>query len=235
MITPRITRLVRVPDLRAMHQAIAERACRVPDARACAVLVPSRGAAESLRRTLETLQLTAASPALLLPDLITRSELYAKLHERLPGVPPMLTDFEREVIFRRAALDAVERGTPAPFRLRPGLIVEILSFYDELRRRDKTVAAFERLMAASLEPSAEIDRGAERLLRLTRFLSAAFEVFERRIAETGRVDEHGLRARLIETREGPRTGSGSDPFRPITHCPTGNRTVRSRTVTSSLQ
>ena len=32
---------------------------------------------------------------------------------------------------------------------------------------------------------------------MTRFLSAAFEVFERRIAETGRVDEHGLRARLI--------------------------------------
>ncbi len=211
MITPRITRLVRVPDLRAMHQAIAERACRVPDARACAVLVPSRGAAESLRRTLETLQLTAASPALLLPDLITRSELYEKLHERLPGVPPMLTDFEREVIFRRAALDAVEHGTPAPFRLRPGLIVEILSFYDELRRRDKTVAAFERLMAASLEPSAEIDRGAERLLRLTRFLSAAFEVFERRIAETGRVDEHGLRARLIEPHVSSRRSRGQTP------------------------
>ena len=85
VITPRITRLVRVPDLRAMHQAIAERACRGPGARACAVLVPSRGAAEALRRTLETLQLTAASPALLLPDLITRSELYEKLHERLAG------------------------------------------------------------------------------------------------------------------------------------------------------
>jgi RecB family exonuclease len=211
VITPRITRLVRVPDLRAMHQAIAGRACRVPDSRACAVLVPSRGAAESLRRTLETLQLTAASPVLLLPDLITRSELYEKLHERLPGVAPMLTDFEREVIFRRAALDAAARGTPAPFRLRPGLIVEILAFYDELRRRDKTVAAFERLMIASLEPSAEIDRGAERLLRLTRFLAAAFEVFEERIAGTGRLDEHGLRARLLETPDGSRTGTGVRP------------------------
>ncbi len=185
-----------------MHHAIAQRACRIPDARACAVLVPSRGAAEALRRTLENILLTAGSPALLLPDLITRAELYEKLHERLPGAAPMLTDFEREVIFRRAALEAAALGTPAPFRLRPGLIVEILAFYDELRRRDKTVAAFERLMAASLEPSAEIDRGAERLLRLTRFLSAAFEVFERRIAGTGRVDEHGLRARLIEEPDG---------------------------------
>jgi CRISPR/Cas system-associated exonuclease Cas4 (RecB family) len=209
VITPRITRLVRVPDLRAMHHAIAQRACRIPDARACAVLVPSRGAAEALRRTLENIQLNAASPALLLPDLMTRAELYEKLHERLPGAPPMLTDFEREVIFRRAALDAAARGTPAPFRLRPGLIVEILAFYDELRRRDKTVAAFERLMVASLEPSAGIDRGAERLLRLTRFLSAAFEVFERRIAETGRVDEHGLRGRLIETPYAPDTVSGA--------------------------
>jgi hypothetical protein len=181
-----------------MHQAIAQ-ACRIPDARACAVLVPSRGAAEALRRTLENILLSAASPALLLPDLITRAELYQKLHERLPGAPPILTDFEREVIFRRAALDAAGRGTPAPFRLRPGLIVEILGFYDELRRRDKTVAAFERLMVASLEASAEIDRGAERLLQLTRFLCSAFGIFERRIAESGRLDEHGLRARLLET------------------------------------
>ena len=65
------------------------------------MLVPSRGAAESLRRTLETLQLTAASPALLLPDLIAPAvgKLSETLHERLPGVAPMLTDFEREVIF----------------------------------------------------------------------------------------------------------------------------------------
>ena len=194
-----------------MHHAIAQRACRIPDARACAVLVPSRGAAEALRRTLENILLNAASPALLLPDVITRSQFYEKLHQRLPGAPPVLTAFEREVIFRRAALDAAARGTPAPFRLRPGLIVEILAFYDELRRRDRTVAAFERLMAASLEPSAEIDRGAERLLRLTRFLSAAFEVFEQRIAGTGRIDEHGLRARLIEPPHASATLSAAPP------------------------
>ena len=202
MITPRITRLLRVLDLQAMHAAIVRCACTM-DARACAVLVPSHGAAETLRRTLENLLLGSESPVLLLPDLLTRAEFYEKLHERMSGAPPRLTDFEREVIFRRSALDAGASGTPAPFRLRPGLIVEILAFYDELRRRDKTVAAFERLMIGSLESSAAIDRGAERLLRLTRFLSAAFAAFEQRIAATGRVDEHGLRALLLSEEVTP--------------------------------
>ena len=177
----------------------AARSDRALEPRACAVLVPSRGAAEALRRTLENLQLTDASPALMLPDLVTRTELYERLHQRVRGAPPRLTDFEREVIFRRAAAGAAAQGAPAPFRLRPGLVVEILAFYDELRRRDKTIAAFERLMTGSLESSAEIDRGAERLLRLTRFLCAAFALFEERVRDTGRVDEHGLRALLLSS------------------------------------
>jgi RecB family exonuclease len=180
-----------------MHRVIASVTCADPAyARECAVLVPTRGAAEQLRRTFENQALTSCA-AILLPDLLTRAELYERLHERTPGLPPRLSEFEREVIFRRAALDASAQGAPAPFGLRAGLIVETLALYDELRRRDKTVEAFERLMLASLEPSAEIDRGAERLLRLTRFLCAAFREFERRIADSGGLDEHGLRARLL--------------------------------------
>lgn len=180
-----------------MHRAIAAVTCADPAyARSCAVLVPTRGAAEQLRRTLEN-QALASSTAIVLPDLLTRGEFYERLHERTPGLPPRLTEFEREVIFRRSAIEASASGTPAPFGLRAGLIVEILAFYDELRRRDRTVDAFERLTAGSLESSAEVDRGAERLLRLTRFLSGAFRAFERRIAESGRLDEHGLRARLL--------------------------------------
>jgi RecB family exonuclease len=196
VITPRITRLLRVADLQAVHAYIARCAAEA-DARACAVIVPTRGAAEALRQTLENRCLTPESPALLLPDIVTRGEFYDRLHARLPNGPPTLTDFEREVIFRRSAIEAASQGTPAPFRLRAGLIVEILAFYDELRRRDKTVAAFERLMIGSLESSADTDRGAERLLRLTRFLGAAFAIFEQRIAATGRVDEHGLRALIV--------------------------------------
>ena len=190
MITPRTTRLIRVPDLKAMHRAIAARAGGRAAARACAIIVPTRGAGQELRRTLENLLLVepglsgsdvpAATPskAAIFPDLLTRADFYVRVHERLNGLRPLLTDFEREVILRRAAVSAGERGAPAPFRLRAGLVVEILAFYDELRRCHKTVADFARLIGGSLEPSAAIDRGAERMLRQTRFLAAAFEDFE---------------------------------------------------------
>ena len=196
MITPRITRLVRVPDLQSMHAFVA-RCAGTAAARSCAVIVPTRGAAEALRRTIEDLSLRDAASAVILPDLVTRTELYQRLHASLPEASPQLTEFEREVIFRRASQDAEAQGAPAPFRLRPGLIVEVLAFYDELRRRGRTVAAFVRNMIESLEPSADTDRGAERLLRLTRFLAAAFEIFEARVKATSRLDEHGLRSRLL--------------------------------------
>ena len=196
MITPRTTRLVRVPDLQGMHAYI----CRCIDpaaARATAIVVPSRSAAEALRETIET-RCLADSRAVLIPDLITRDELYQRLHAQRPDLPRRLTEFEREVIFRRSAMDIAAQGTPAPFSLRAGLILEILSFYDQLRRRNRSVAAFERLATSTLEPSADIDRGADRLLKLTRFLAAAFTTFEERIGATGGIDEHGLRARLID-------------------------------------
>lgn len=196
MITPRTTRLVRVPDLQGM-QAFIGQCLDTADARATAILVPSRSAAEVLRDTIELRCLNGDSQAMVIPDLLTRDELYERLHARLPNAPRRLTESEREVIFRRSALDAVDRGTPAPFRVRPGLLAEMLAFYDELRRRDRTVPAFERLLSGTLEASAETDRGADRLLRLTRFLVSAFTIFEQRIAATNRVDEHGLRTLLL--------------------------------------
>ncbi|MEX1127633.1 MAG: PD-(D/E)XK nuclease family protein [Vicinamibacterales bacterium] len=204
MITPRTTRLVRVPDLKSMRAAIAR---LTPGgalaARRTAVLVPSRGAADELRRSLENAMLTGEAPALLLPDLVTRAELYQRLHAALPGAPPLLTAPEREVLLRRAARDAAAAGAEPPFRLRPGLIVQMLDFYDELRRREQTLDDFERLATGRLAPSAEIDRGAERLLRQTEFLCAAFGRFERACAETGAVDEHGLRAILLDPAAPP--------------------------------
>jgi len=185
--------LVRVPDLRAMHDTIA----RSIGPSNLAIIVPTRGAAEELRRTLENLILSASSPVLAVPDIVTRADFYGRLHERLPDAPPLLSEFECQVILRRAARDVAERRLDAPFQLRPGLIVEILAFYDELRRRDRTLDDFERLMVAALEPSADTDRGAERMLRQTHFLAATLAEFERRVAATGRVDEHGLRTLLL--------------------------------------
>ncbi|MBA2302263.1 MAG: PD-(D/E)XK nuclease family protein [Acidobacteria bacterium] len=199
MITPRFTRLVRVPDYKAMRAAIARLAPAADlAARRTAVLVPTRGAAEELRRSLETRGLGAESRAVFLPDLVTRTEFYRRLHAALPDAPALLTDPEREVLLRRAAREVAAAGILPPFRLRPGLILQMLDFYDELRRREQTLDHFERLATGRLASSADIDRGAERLLRQTEFLCAAFAAFERGTVETGCIDEHGLRAILLD-------------------------------------
>ncbi|HEX5474532.1 MAG TPA: PD-(D/E)XK nuclease family protein [Vicinamibacterales bacterium] len=195
MITPRTTRLLRVPDLQAFHRAIASVLPASPlVARQTIAIVPSHGAARELRRTLERRLLGSSRPALVLPDIVTRDELYRRLHERLPGAPPLLTPFDREVLFRRAAAEAGAAGAGPPFRVRAGLVAGMLALYDELRRHNRTVATFDRLLTGALEPSADTDHGAERLLHQTRFLAAAFTAFERAVVESGRLDEHQVRA-----------------------------------------
>ena len=85
MITPRITRLVRVPDLQGM-QAYLARCLEPSDARSVAIIVPSRSAAEALRETIETRSL-ADSPAVLLPDLVTRDEFVRRAARAAPRCP----------------------------------------------------------------------------------------------------------------------------------------------------
>ena len=200
MITPRITRLIRTADLQAFQRAIVR--AIPPDpfaARDCAVIVPSRSAAEELRRTIENHVLASARPAQVMPDVVTRDEWYGRLRERLPGAPPPLTAFHREVLLRRSANRAHAAGAEPPFNLRAGLIVEILALYDELRRRHRTIADFDRLMTGALASGAEYDRGAARLLAQTRFLTAAFTEFEQALAAVPAVDEHGIRALALDT------------------------------------
>jgi RecB family exonuclease len=180
-----------------MQRAVIELACGV-EARATAVIVPTRSAAGELRRTIENVVLLEQGrTAVLLPDLLTRSDLYARLSERLPNAPPLLTRFERDVLFRLAARAVEAAGTPAPFKLRPGLLAEILDFYDDLRRAHRSIDDFHRLLSGELA-AAESDHGAERLLRQADFLAAAFAEFERRTAGTGSIDEHALRGLLLE-------------------------------------
>ena len=198
MISPRTTRLVRVPDLHTFRQAIVELACGgAPlEARDRLVVVPTRAAAAYLLHSLEE-QYLATRNAVLLPDLVTPGELVSRLSERLSVHRVRLTEPEREVLAGVACRLAIEDGLDPPFRLRPGLIAEIVGFYDALRRNLKDVATFERLALGALEPGAAVDRGAERLVRQTRFLAAAFKHFERLVERTGRVDEHRLRSDLI--------------------------------------
>jgi RecB family exonuclease len=190
MISPRRTRLVRASDLRAFQRAIADCLPADPDAaRACALIVPSRGAAEELRRTLAGLRANGE------PALVTRDEFYEALRERLPGAPPAMSPFDREVLLRRAARTARLSGVEPPFNLRAGLVREILALYDDLRRHHRSVADFARLTIGTLEPVAGIDRGAARLLQQTRFLAATFEAFERAAGDAAaELDEHRIRA-----------------------------------------
>lgn len=197
MITPRSTRLVRVADLQAFREAVTALVCAGDphDARDRLVVVPTRAAAAQLIRTIEDHRL-ADCGAVVLPDLITSAELVGALAARLDPTIRSLNDAEREVLLAVACRAACAAGVEPPFQLRPGLVAEALRFYDTLRRHQKNVAAFERLALGMFEAGAVYDRGAERLVRQTLFLVAAFREFETRSAAAG-IDEHGLRRRLI--------------------------------------
>jgi RecB family exonuclease len=198
VITPRTTRLVRVPDLQAFRRAMVGLATGGSPLDACdrLVVVPTRAAAAQLVRTIESTALDDDRQAVVLPDFATADELVFRLGERLDVRQAVLRDTEREALAMVACRAARDAGCDAPFRLRPGLVAEALRFYDTLGRYQKDVDTFERLALGVLEPGASDDRGAERLVRQTRFLAAAFREFEARQAEAG-VDEHALRARLI--------------------------------------
>jgi RecB family exonuclease len=194
---------VRVPDLQAFRRAVVTLATAGSpiDARDRIVVVPTHAAASLLVRTIEDVVLSASAPALVLPDLVTPRELVSRLGERLRDVRPALTPGEREVLLGVACRAAAAQGMEPPFRLRPGLVAEILHLYDDLKRRQNDVDDFERRALGVLEPGAASDRGAERLVRQTRFLVAAFRDFERRSAECGD-DEDMLRARLMTHASG---------------------------------
>ena len=77
-----------------------------------------------------------ADRALFLPHILTRSRWYDAMHARLPKPPRRLTELEREVLLNAAARDVAVSDVAPPFRLRAGLLVEMLALYDDLRRRD---------------------------------------------------------------------------------------------------
>ena len=194
MITPRETRLLRAPTLRAFQRAIAESlaGCAPASAPAVAVLTPTRAATDQLRRTLAAAGVDARRAA-----LVTRGEWYEWLRGRSGSCPPLLTAAQREVVVGAATGDALAAGCAPPFRLRPGIVAALLAFYDQLRRHRRPVDAFERFLVEELEPSAGLDRGARRLLSQTRFLVAAFRAYDRRLDALDFVDEHRLRERLL--------------------------------------
>jgi RecB family exonuclease len=221
MSATRAIRLVRVPTLRDAQRSLAAivSSLSLSDARATALLLPTAAAAGQLRRTVERLAFGAGLPSsdfaqlglrsrdahstICWPDLVTRSGWYARLHARLPGVPPLLDEFERETLMRASAREAVQAGAEPPFAVRPGIVAEMLRFVDTVWRLKRSVDDVERVLCGTLEHDSEVDRGAERLLAQTRFLVDALRAFERRRASVDGVDEHGVRARAMAAAASP--------------------------------
>ncbi|MGE3274744.1 MAG: PD-(D/E)XK nuclease family protein [Vicinamibacterales bacterium] len=198
MITPRQTRLVRVPDLAAFRRALVDFVAALPAGAASDsfILVPTRAAGEYLRRTIEDRLLTPERPAVQVPQIGTRADFYRLAAGRLADHLVPASPFEREVLMSAGARSLEAEGLKAPFRLRPGLVAEILALYDQIRRQSRTTDDFERNVGGELERDADFDHGARRLLEQTRFLVATYQRYEARLAEAGAIDEHVLRARL---------------------------------------
>ena len=200
LTAPRSFRLIRTPGLASFQQAILALTAESDPwaARQTAVLVPTAAAGKQLSRTIETEMVAgAAAPSVrVVPFFLTRDEWYTEMHARLDGSASFLSALERHVCMLGSARQAEALDAAPPFKLRPGLILAVVSFYDQLRRQRKSVDAFDRSVTTDLEPSADLDRGARRLLRQTRFLVATFRRYEAKVDALGRVDEHGLRSLL---------------------------------------
>ncbi len=158
------------------------------------MVVPTRSAARLLLRTIDA-------------DVVTRDELYDRLHSRLADPPRRLSPLERDVMAQAAARAAAARSSELSFQLRPGLIAEMLRFYDQLRRQSQQVGRFEDLIEEALG-SDDLDRATRRMRIQTRFLADAFRDYERRVRESGGCDEHTLRERLMAER-------AADPVRHV--------------------
>jgi RecB family exonuclease len=190
---------VRVRDLRTFRSAVraisadaAGRSTLSPGAPL--IVVSTESAARQMRAADRDVQ------------AVTRDELYDRFHARLADPPRRLTPIERDVIAHASARTA-SAATDFHRRLRPGLIAEMLRFYDQLRRQSQSVKRFEELITGALGAD-DIDRGAQRMRQQTLFLARAFDEYERRVGGSGGCDEHTLRDRL-------RAESSPNPIRRI--------------------
>jgi len=197
--------LVRARGLAAFRQALVDRALAGPPlaARRRVVIVPTRASAELFRQTVEHRTVAAGGQARVLPDLLTRDDWMERLHDLMPDAPPRLSRVAREVLFERAAALTSRRPRlgGAPFEIRPGLVATALEFYDELRRRQRSIRRFVRALFTELRVERGTDRGSESLIHQTCFLALTCLAYERLAAASRGIDEHQLRARLLDSHE----------------------------------
>jgi hypothetical protein len=162
--------LIRARDLAAFRAALVDLATagRPLEARRRAVVVPTRASAELLRQTIEA-RFRESGQACVLPDFVTRAELVERLARATPRTTVLLSRADREVLLERAARMTSNRPRlgGAPFQVRPGLVSAMLDFYDELRRRQRTVRRFARAVFTQLRGERGLDRGTDSLIQQT--------------------------------------------------------------------
>ncbi|MGC4083125.1 MAG: hypothetical protein QM736_13705 [Vicinamibacterales bacterium] len=121
-----------MPDLHACRRAIAALCATAADSGDPSglpprlVIVPTRGAATALGRTLTGYGFADDA----VPAMVTRDQLYDALHARLVEQPRRLSPFERDAMAQAAAIEAASQFDDLPFRVRPGLVAELLRFYE---------------------------------------------------------------------------------------------------------
>lgn len=193
--------VVRARSLAAFRQALVDLATAgsALEARRRVVLVPTRAAGALLRETIEQRMATLGRSSVVLPDVLTRDEWIRRGHEALGMARRLLSRTEREVLLERAWRDTMRAHPvdPPVFDLRPGLVAAMLEFYDELRRRRRTVRRAVRALLAELKVERGTDQGSEQLIQQTRFLGFTFLAYERAVASADGIDEHGVRRRLV--------------------------------------
>lgn len=188
-------RLIRATDVAGFRRAVVRLATggSLEDLRRRLVIVPTRASVELLRQTIERHLDATGAPVAILPDLVTRDEWMARWMLALPAAPRVLSRVEREVLMNLAAdaTAARPRMAASPFRLRPGLVGAMLDFYDELLRRQRSVGRLRKELIKELKSERGFDRGSESLIHQTIFLALTFLKYERSVAASGAVDEHG--------------------------------------------
>lgn len=194
--------LHRAGGLGAFRRALVglARVGRPLDARRRVVIVPTHASGELLRQTIEESATAGGERSIVVPDFLTRSEWISRLHVALPGAPPLLSRVERELLLegcaRRTAV--IHPGGSGLFELRPGLVAAMLDFYDELRRRQRSVRRAVAALFDELGVERGTDRGSESLILQTCFLGSTFLAYERGLVEARGIDEHGVRLALVE-------------------------------------
>ena len=197
VITPRRTRLVRVPDLQSSRHAIHTRRSGCAR-RPCIRRTGRQGDEPRVRGRGSDARRRAAARRERSPPISSRATscttgLHGAARESAAAADAARTRRHRAGRGARRAAAPAELS----FQLRPGLVAEMLRFYDQLRRQSQQVKRFEELIDEALGCRRCRSRGARACGCRRGSSPAHFASTSAACASRAPCDEHTLRERLI--------------------------------------